>query len=95
MLKKYEVMTIEDSVLGQEGAAQLVEKIKALISDLGGTVTKHDSWGKRKFSYQIGTKSEGFYEVILFELDSLKLQDFKTKMNYLNGLIRYLVTAQS
>lgn len=95
MNKNYELMTIEDAALGTDGAAKVVEAIKASIADANGNLAKHDAWGKRKFAYQIGSKTEGFYEVFHFEMNSDKLDTFKNKLNLMSGLVRYLITAQS
>lgn len=93
-MKKYEIMTISDLDLGEDGARDISNKIKDLIGDNKGKVLDSDFWGKRSFAYEVNHKMEGFYEVISFELDPKSMAKFKQKLNLINGLVRYLITAQ-
>ena len=92
-MKKYEIMTICDLSLGEDGARDISNKVKDLISTGKGKVLDSDFWGKRTFSYEINHQKEGYYEVINFELDQKSLAEFKQKLNLINGLVRYLITA--
>ena len=51
-------------------------------------------WGKRKFAYEIKHDKEGFYDVMQFQFTPEKIQDLKTKMGLMTGVVRYLVTAK-
>ena len=92
-MKHYELMTITNIDLKEEGARDISNSIKDLISSLGGSIKDTDTWGKRKFAYEINHKSEGFYEIINFEVNPSALADLKQKLNLINGLVRYLITA--
>lgn len=87
-------MTIANITLGEDGSRNLSNSVKDLISSLKGKVLNNDFWGKRKLAYEIKHESEAFYDVISFEMDSSNLSKLKSKLNLLEGLIRYLVTAQ-
>lgn len=93
-MQKYEIMTIAAVSLGETGATKVTNDVKDLISANGGKVLNSDSWGKRKFAYQIGQDTEGYYDVISFELDKSKVEKLKPKLNLVEGLVRYLVSAQ-
>lgn len=91
-MKKYELMTITDLDLGEDGARDLSNEIKDIISSLKGKVLDSDFWGKRKFAYKIKNKTEGFYEVMEFEIKPEELNPFKKKLNLQEKLVRYLIT---
>lgn len=91
-MKKYEIMTITNIDLGEDGARDLSNELKDTISSLKGKVLDSDFWGKRKFAYKIKNKTEGFYEVIDFELEPSELEAFKKKLNLQEQLVRYLIT---
>jgi len=93
-MTKYELMTIYNISLGESGAKELSTEVSDLIKSLKGKIINQDFWGKRKFAYEIKHDSEGFYEVVTFEMDSSKLNDFKKKLNLLDKVVRYLITAQ-
>ncbi|HXK52591.1 30S ribosomal protein S6 [Candidatus Nomurabacteria bacterium] len=92
-MKQYELMTITDIDLGEDGSRDISNKIKDLIASKKGKVLDSDFWGKRRFAYEIDHKSEGFYEVMNFELPADAVSALKSELNYITGLVRYLVTA--
>ncbi len=87
-------MTITDLSLGESGAKDLSNRIKDLITEAKGKVLDSSDWGKRKFAYEIEHKTEGFYEVILFELPQKNMTEFKKKLTFIDGLVRYLVVGK-
>lgn len=91
---KYEIMTIYKNELGEEEAKKLSGKIKEIIESMGGKELKNDFWGRRKFAYELDHNLEGFYDVFNFEFESERVSKLKEKLNLINGLVRYLFTAQ-
>ena len=91
-MAKYEMMTISKVALGEEGARELSNSIKDLITSLKGKILNSDFWGKRKFAYEIKHSQEGFYEVLEFEMGKDSIKDLKGKLNLQNDLVRYLVS---
>lgn len=85
-------MTITDLDLGDNGAQTLSNNIRDMIISYNGKVLDSKFWGKRKFAYEINHKQEGFYDIIEFELAPSKVGEFKSKLNYVDGLVRYLVS---
>ncbi len=92
-MQKYEIMTIASVSKGETGATNVINEVKDAISHAGGKVLNSDNWGKRKFAYEIGADTEGYYDVVSFELDKSKVEKLKPKLNLVDGLIRYLITA--
>lgn len=90
----YELMTIAKVSLGEDGARKVSNDVKDLISSLNGKVLNSDFWGKRKLAYEIKHDTEAFYEVMTFDSDGSVLSKLKSKMNLLEGLVRYLITAK-
>ena len=95
MIRNYEVMTIAEVSLGEAGAKELSTKIRDEITALSGNVLEAKFWGKRKFAYEIKHSTEGFYDVLNFELDGDNLDKFKSTLNLMEGLVRYLVSSVS
>jgi len=48
-MKKYEIMTISKSKLGEDGSRNLSNSVKDLISSFRGTVLDNNFMGKRGF----------------------------------------------
>ena len=95
MNKKYEIMSIAALTKGDDKTNSVIDSIKSALKELGGEMSKEDTWGKRKFAYEINHQQEGYYHVMDFVLATDKMAEFKTKLNYTDGLIRYLITAKS
>ena len=94
-MKQYELMTLTKGSIGESKAKEVSKKVSELVGDLGGKIESNDVWGKRKLAYEIRQETDGFYEVINFELPEDKLNSLKTKLNLESNLVRYLITARS
>lgn len=84
-------MTIVTIDAKEEGALLVSNSIKDLISTLGGKVLTSDFWGKRKFAFMVNHKSEGWYDVISFELPESDVTKLRQKLNQMDNLVRYLI----
>jgi len=92
-MKNYEVMTISKKALGEEGFETVSGLVKESIAKVGGEVINSTPWGRRKFAYKMDNETEGFYEVIEFSIGASKIDALKTRLNLIEGLQRYLITA--
>lgn len=92
-MKNYEIMTIGKISLGDDGATTLSNTVKDLISGFKGKVLDNNLMGKRKFAYEIDHQKEGYYDVVVFEMNAENLPKFRAKLNLTDGLLRYLITA--
>ena len=54
-MNKYELAVVVSAKLEDDARAEVVEKVKALITRFGGNVTDVDEWGKRRFAYEKDT----------------------------------------
>ena len=68
-MNKYELAVVVSAKLEDEARANVIEKVKALITRFGGNVTDVDEWGKRRFAYEIQKMTEGFYYFVHFEAE--------------------------
>lgn len=92
MDKNYEIMTITELKLGEDGARNVSNSVKDLVTACKGKVIDDDFWGKRKLSYPIKHENEAYYDVISFQMNSSDMTEFKKKLSFVDGIIRYLIT---
>jgi small subunit ribosomal protein S6 len=92
-MKKYELMTITKASLSEDDARNISNSIKDSISSNRGKIMNSDFWGKRKFAYEISKQTEGYYDVVVFDMDAKNLENLKTKLNKEELLLRYLITS--
>ena len=65
-MNKYELAVVVSAKLEDEARAEVIEKVKAMITRFGGNVTDVDEWVKRRFAYEIQKMKEGFYYFIIY-----------------------------
>ena len=65
-MTEYEILLLLDPELAEEKQAEVVERLRDLIEQGGGTFERHDVWGRRKLAYPIDKKEEGVYHLLSF-----------------------------
>ena len=93
-MNKYELAVVLSAKLEDEARAEVIEKVKAMITRFGGNVTDVDEWGKRRFAYEIQKMKEGFYYFIHFEGDSNCPNEVEAHVRIMESVIRYLCVRQ-
>ena len=93
-MNKYELAVVVSAKLEDEARADVIEKVKAMITRFGGNVTDVDEWGKRRFAYEIQKMKEGFYYFIKFESDSTCPNEVEAHVRIMEPVIRYLCVRQ-
>jgi small subunit ribosomal protein S6 len=56
-----------------------------------GTITKVDRWGRRKMAYEIDRQREGYYVLLLAELDPKQLPELERNLKLSPNVLRYLI----
>ena len=93
-MNKYELAVVVSAKLEDEARAEVIEKVKAMITRFGGNVTDVDEWGKRRFAYEIQKMKEGFYYFIQFEADATAPAEIERHVRIMENVIRYLCVRQ-
>lgn len=88
---KYEIMLILQPDLCEEKTNGVLKEMKELITEAGGKVTHEDLWGLREMAYTIKKQKQGFYIVLNFTADPIKVKDFEKQLNIHQGVLRYLI----
>lgn len=74
----------------EQGAAEVVEEFRKLLTDLGAAIDKDESMGRRRLAYQIRKKSEATYHNFLFRADSKAVAELQRKMRLSDNVLRFL-----
>lgn len=90
-MRNYEIMTISKKSLGEEGFSLVSGLVREAIEKNDGKTISDSNWGKRRFAYKIENETEGYYEVINFELSPAKLSALQTRLSLIEGLVRYII----
>lgn len=92
-MQKYEVMLLVPANEHNEKSAK--EVIKEFIWELEKLWWKiffDEFWWVRKLAYKINWNTEGFYQVLNFEIDSTAISKLETWLNINTNIVRFLFT---
>ena len=93
-MNKYELAVVVSAKIEDDARAEVIEKVKDLITRVGGNVTDVDEWGKRRFAYEIQKMKEGFYYFIHFEAESTVPAELEQRILIMDHVLRYLCVRQ-
>lgn len=89
-MSKYELAVVVSAKLEDDARAEVIEKVKALVTRFGGNVTDVDEWGKRRLAYEIQKMKEAYYYFVHFESDTTTPGEVEKRIRIMDGVIRYL-----
>lgn len=87
-MRHYEAMLILDSELEERSIEATVEKLLKVIPADGGTVDNVDSWGRRRFAYEIQKKTEGYYVVVDFHAEPATTKELDRQLGLNESVLR-------
>ncbi len=87
----YELVFIVDPRLSDEETVAISDEYKELLTSLGATVTKEESWGKRRLAYTIKNLTEGSYVLFNVEVNGASpFVEVERRMHQNEKVLRYL-----
>ena len=93
MKRKYESMFIIRQ-LADEKLKENIEKVKNFITKKEGELLEVKEWGERKLAYEIDHYNEGYYVIILFNLDANHISSLENFYKLNENIIRFIVIKQ-
>jgi small subunit ribosomal protein S6 len=89
---EYEILLLLDPDLPEEKQGDVVTRVRTLIEQGGGTVDRHDAWGRRKLAYPIQKKEEGVYHLISFTSEAETLDELSRVLKIDDDVLRHMAT---
>ena len=78
-MSKYELAVVVSAKLEDDARAEVIEKVKALVTRFGGNITDVDEWGKKRLAYEIQTTS--------FTLNLKQQHQAKSKKEFVSWMV--------
>jgi len=91
----YEILLLLDPELSEEQQGAVVARTRELIEKGGGTVDRHDAWGRRKLAYEIDKKGEGAYHLLLFSCAAEMLDEVSRVLKIDDAVMRHMATRRA
>jgi small subunit ribosomal protein S6 len=91
--EKYEAMVVYTLKNAEEGAKELDQKFRDLITANAENL-QADVWGKRRLAYEIDDQRDGYYMLYTFESKPEFPVEFERVMKITDGVMRYMITVK-
>ena len=91
-MTEYEVLLLLDPELADEKQAEIVERVKTLVTEGGGSFERHDPWGRRKLAYPIEKKDDGIYHLLTFSAPPETLDELSRVLKIDDDVLRHMAT---
>jgi len=93
-MKKYETMFILNNNLDEEARKAQIDALLAILTNNGATVTKVDEWGSRELAYEINKEKRGYYVVVNYETEDVKVNAEFNRLCDINvNVMRHIIVA--
>lgn len=90
-MREYELVTVWNPDIGEDGITSSVERLSAAITARGGTVTDTNIWGRRRLAYQIKRHAEGAYVVMQLQLEPRRAAELESTLRINEDVLRFLL----
>jgi len=88
----YEILLMLDPELSEEQQGAVIARTRELIEKDGGSIARHDAWGRRKLAYEINKKSDGAYHLLLFSCSAETLDEVSRVLKIDDAVMRHMAT---
>ena len=89
-MKPYELMLIITPDHEESQTETLIENVKGII-ERNGNIVHIDNWGKRRLSYPIRKRSEGYYVVYVFECETNFVAQLNQTLRVNEAILRHMI----
>jgi small subunit ribosomal protein S6 len=89
-LNSYELMLILRFDAEDDTRTALLDRVQDIITTDGGSISKVDEWGKRRFAYEIDKMNDGYYYVLYFEAEPKSVDEVGRVLKITDEVVRFM-----
>ena len=90
-MRDYETVFILDPALHENQVKEEVDKVRNLITSLGGEVTSAEPPIRKRLAYEIGGKSDGYYALVIFKAEPGSIKEMERAYRLNEKVLRHIV----
>jgi small subunit ribosomal protein S6 len=90
----YELLLLLDPELTEERQGEIITRLRDQVTKGGGTVDRHDPWGRRRLAYEIKKKADGIYHLIHFSATPETLDEVTRVLKIDDAVLRHMATCR-
>ncbi|MFH1745042.1 MAG: 30S ribosomal protein S6 [bacterium] len=90
----YELLYIIPNKYTEEELKPMIAKIHKMITDCGGEITFSEEWGNKKLAYTIKKFTNGYYNLVEFNLAGDKISKIDRDLRMSGEIIRHMIVSR-
>lgn len=90
-MKHYELFYLVSAQIPENQLESVQEEVSGIVKKLGGTITKQESWGRKKLATPVNKEKFGFYLLNEFDLEPSGLIELQKTLRLHKLIMRYLL----
>ena len=89
-MRVYEELFIVRPDATEEEVDPLIEQLKGVIVQTGGTLDKTDKWGMRKLAYRVMKQTEGQYILLQFSAGAESVKEIERRLRVSDLVMKFI-----
>ena len=89
-MRAYETIVVIDSQLEDEPIDKEIDTLEGLIKSHAGEIVDTERWGRRKLSFQMNNRQQGYYALMKYNADQSVREDFDRSCKLNENVLRYM-----
>jgi small subunit ribosomal protein S6 len=90
MNRIYEELFILRPDITEEEITPVIDQIRTVLTNAGGTIDKEERWGVRKLAYRVEKRNEGFYILLQFTADPAAVKEVERRLRVNDAVLKYM-----
>ncbi len=92
MSKSYELLYLVPSQITEDELSGITEKVKKIVEQGGGQITKNELWGKRKLTYPIQQARQAYYWLMQYTAEGDTNKKVTKELKLIPTIVRFLIS---
>ena len=90
MNRIYEELFILRPDITEEEVTPIIDQLRGIVTQAGGTIDKEERWGVRKLAYKIEKRAEGFYVLLQLTAPATTVKEIERRLRVNDAVLKYL-----
>jgi len=89
-LREYETVFVTGADMSEEQTNELYGKVREVLVKNGGSVLREDTWGKKKFAFDVRKHPRGSYLVLHYAAPAAAVTQLERALRNSDAIIRFV-----
>ena len=90
MNRIYEELFILRPDITEEEITPVIDQLRGVVTQAGGTLDKEERWGVRKLAYRIEKRAEGYYILLQFSAPATAVREVERRLRVNDAVLKHL-----